>query len=178
MSPVGQCADRPARVTDLKRHLANQHIVGKHVGFLKPVDKGVKGCIILKDWALERSHFNSQLFKEIMKTQLLETFEKSIQNIIMLLCVFGFFFLTLFLSQGSHEYLELCSLWSVPRFWILKEWEFFIASGSCMLTAKLFTKSTLSTRFLYTNHICIGYTSIEVIFPSANECMYCYFNDK
>lgn len=43
MSPVGQCADRPALVTDLKRHLANQHIVGKHVGFLKPVDKGSEG---------------------------------------------------------------------------------------------------------------------------------------
>lgn len=140
--------------------------------------KKVKACIILKGWALERSHFNSQLFKEIMKNQLLETFEKSIQNIIMLLCVFGFFFKkkTLLLSQGSHEYLELCSLWSVPRFWILKEWEFFIASGSFMLTAKLFIKSTLSTRLLYTNHICIGYTSIEVIFPSTNE--YTHFNDK
>jgi hypothetical protein len=29
----------------------------------------------------------------------------------------------------------------VPRLWILKAWEFFIASGSCMLTAKLFIKS-------------------------------------
>lgn len=66
-----------------------------------------KGC------AIERPNFNSQLFfKQIMKNQLIETFKKSIQSIIMLPCVvWGF----LFLSKGSYEYLELCPLSSLPN---------------------------------------------------------------